>query len=197
MALVLDADEEALQGGVRALCVGRFSMEQVRALEEKGGVDAPRWKALVDTGVFSVRRPESEGGLGLGMAQAAIVFEELGRWLVPGPLVATEVGGQLLPEEVGAGRVLGLVDRRSEPLLVRHLPSLALLLVIDDDGVWAVGPSELPATAVTRPLDPLTPLFLVDQLPQGRRVGGAETVGRVLRPPARSGRPARRRALRV
>ena len=41
--------------------------------------------------------PEADGGLGLGIADAAIVFEELGRALVPGPLVATYLASELTP----------------------------------------------------------------------------------------------------
>ena len=54
-------------------------------------VDPDDWAALAEAGVFSLTLPEAAGGAGLGLADAAVVFEELGRGLVPGPLVASHL----------------------------------------------------------------------------------------------------------
>ena len=62
---------------------------------EGTGFDAAGWRALTEAGVFSLRLPEDEGGVGLGMAEAALVFDELGRALVPGPLVGTHLAAGL------------------------------------------------------------------------------------------------------
>jgi alkylation response protein AidB-like acyl-CoA dehydrogenase len=156
-------------------------MDQVRALEPHDGVDPQRWQALTETGVFAVRRPEDQGGLGFGLTAAAVVFEELGRWLVPGPLVATEVSIAHLPAVGDGSEVIGLVDRRNRPLVVRHLPKLHRLVVIDGDGIWAVDPTGLSAEAVSRPLDPLTSLYVVRSLPQGEPVGNCEQSGLIVR----------------
>jgi alkylation response protein AidB-like acyl-CoA dehydrogenase len=180
VALILSPDEEALQAGIRALCAGRFPMDRVRALEEHGGVEPASWQALADTGVFTVRRPEDDGGLGLGMTAAVIVFEQLGAALVPGPLVATELGTQILDGSASGTTVIGLVDRRTEPLLVRHFSSLDRLLAIDGDGVSELDPASVEAEPVARPLDPLTPLHLVHRLPAGVRVADVETAERLL-----------------
>jgi alkylation response protein AidB-like acyl-CoA dehydrogenase len=178
VALVLSPDEEALQEGIHALCAGRFTMEQVRELEAHEGVDPEAWSALADTGVFALRAAEDDGGLGFGLTQAAIVFEELGRWLVPGPLAATEAGGLLLPDARAAGQVIGVVDRRADPVLIRHFASLDRLLVVDERGVWEVDPATVPAQRVPKPLDPLTPLHVVDELPEGAQVGDADAADR-------------------
>ena len=68
---------------------GRFSLDDVRAIEAAGRLDRDRWRELGETGVFSITLPEADGGLELGVSEAVLVFEELGRALVPGPLVAT------------------------------------------------------------------------------------------------------------
>ena len=52
-----------------------------------GGSTAPVGE-LAEAGVFSLCLPERDGGVGLGHAEAVLVFEELGRALVPGPLAA-------------------------------------------------------------------------------------------------------------
>ena len=85
MDFELSADQEALQEGVRKLCEGRFPMARVRALIDDGGVDRALWRELAEAGVFSLCLPESDGGVGLGHAEAVLVFEELGRASCPAP----------------------------------------------------------------------------------------------------------------
>ena len=95
MDFELNEDQEALAEGVAALCAGRFDIETVRSMATDG-LDRGRWAELAETGVFSLTRPESDGGLGMGWADAAVVFEQLGRALVPGPLVATTLTAALV-----------------------------------------------------------------------------------------------------
>ncbi|MEX2393724.1 MAG: acyl-CoA dehydrogenase family protein [Actinomycetota bacterium] len=98
----LGPDELALRDGIRELCVRRFPIERVRA----EGFTRDGWKVLGDAGVFSLRLPEDQGGAGLGMTEAVIVFEELGRALIPGPLVASH----LAAGSVERGTVVSLWD---------------------------------------------------------------------------------------
>jgi alkylation response protein AidB-like acyl-CoA dehydrogenase len=173
----LSDDQEALQDGVRKLCEGRFPMEQVRGwASEAGGVDRSAWRELAEAGVFSLRLPEADGGVGLGVADAVLVFEELGRALVPGPLLATHLAAALVPGAGTGERVVGLVDGRKDVLVVEHLDALDDLLVLDDDGVSLLDPNTLDARPLGRPLDPLTPVHQVRVAPEGRRVGGPELV---------------------
>jgi len=85
MEFRLSEDQIALRDGVRAFCDGRVPNEQFAELEKLGGFDRELWGELAEMGVFGLRLPESEGGVELGMADAVIVFSELGRRLVPGP----------------------------------------------------------------------------------------------------------------
>jgi len=177
----LSADEAALAEGVRHLCAGRFPLERIRAGERSSpAVDAGAWSELADAGVFSLRA-RGEGGLGLGMAEAAVVFEELGRALVPGPLVATHLAATVASGH-GDGSPVGVVGAVARPhptrldavvpVVVEHLGSLTELIVVDDDGLWSLDPSTLDAERIGRPLDPLTPLWRVGGLPRGERVLG-------------------------
>jgi alkylation response protein AidB-like acyl-CoA dehydrogenase len=176
MDFELSPDQQDLKDAVRTLCSGRFPMSQVRAIEDSHLVDRAGWKALADTGIFSLRLPESQGGVGLGVADAVVVFEELGRALVTGPILATHLTAGLL--EGSGDRIVGLIDRRDRVLLVDYLDSLDELVVLDDDGLWAVDPKALDAKAVERPLDPLTPLHQVRTLPQGVQVAGPQEAAR-------------------
>ncbi|HYF46579.1 MAG TPA: acyl-CoA dehydrogenase family protein, partial [Acidimicrobiales bacterium] len=165
MDLELSEDEAALQEGLRSFLAGRFPMEVVRASVD--GLDRSRWSELAETGVFGLRQPEDQGGVGLGMTEAVLAFEELGRALVPGPVLATHLAAGLVDGAADGSTVVGLVERPATALLVEHLDSLDVLLAIDAEGIWQVDLDGLGATPVRRPLDPLTPLHHVSELPKG------------------------------
>src|SRR5918996_889895 len=82
----LGPDEIALRDGIREVCAKRFSMDRVRQ-----GFDRSMWTELGEAGVFSLRQPEDQGGVGLGMTEASIVFQELGRALVPAEVARAAV----------------------------------------------------------------------------------------------------------
>jgi alkylation response protein AidB-like acyl-CoA dehydrogenase len=149
-------------------------MARVRELiDVTGCVDRVLWRELADAGVFGLRLPESDGGVGLGHAEAVLVFEELGRALVPGPLVATHLAAGFSDAEV-----VGLVERVRGPVMVDHVGALDALLALDAEGVWAIDAGALHAMPVAAPLDPLTPVARVDELPHGSQVAGAEEAAR-------------------
>jgi len=173
-------DEAALQAGVRKLCDGRFPMARVRAAQEHAGVDRDGWRELADAGVFALRVPEADGGVGLGMTEAVLVFEELGRALVPGPLVGSHVAAGLVDGAADGSRVVGMLDGRDAPVVVEHLGGLDVVLMIDDEGVHALDPGAIEAEEMSRPLDPLTPVHRVTPpLPAGQLVGGPDAVARI------------------
>jgi alkylation response protein AidB-like acyl-CoA dehydrogenase len=178
----LSDDEVALAEGIRSLCAGRFPLERLRASEGGGGlVDSEAWNELAEAGVFSLELPEAAGGVGLGMAAGAVVFEELGRALVPGPILASHLAAGIIEGAAEGKVVVGAVRRPPAsgpeafaPILVGHLSSLGVLVVVGDDGLSAVDPAEIDAVAIERSLDPLTPMWRVDHLPVGRPIGSIE-----------------------
>jgi alkylation response protein AidB-like acyl-CoA dehydrogenase len=172
----LDENEVALQKGIRELCRARFPLDDLRSIE--GGMDRGIWRELGDAGVFSIRLPESDGGVGLGSAQAVLVFEELGAALIPGPLVAGYLAAGLVDGAATGERVVGVVEGDRSPLLVEHPDALDELLVIDDGGIRRVDPASLDGHLIERPLDPMTPLLFVERLPQGEEVDGPDTAAR-------------------
>jgi len=78
MAFDLTDDQLALRDGIGALVTGRFPIEAVRQGFDRAGFDE-----LAAAGVFSLRDD------GFTWADAVLVYEELGRGLVPGPLVSS------------------------------------------------------------------------------------------------------------
>jgi alkylation response protein AidB-like acyl-CoA dehydrogenase len=161
MDFELTADQRDLQEGVRNLCAGRFPAEVVRE-----GFTREGWHELADAGVFTLRVPEDAGGVGLGAAESVLVFEELGRACVPGPLVASELAA--------SNEVVGIVERTRGRAVIEYLPVLERLLTLDNDGVYEVELSALDAQEVARPLDPLTPVWTVERMPLGTPVGDAD-----------------------
>jgi alkylation response protein AidB-like acyl-CoA dehydrogenase len=155
------------------------------AAEQPGGVDRELWRALGGLGTFTLAVPEARGGVGLGMAEATLVFEELGRAVVPGPLIGSFLAAGLdVPVAAAAGTgeaVVGLVPA-GRPAFVEHRAGLDALLVVAPDGVTLTDPPDAAACRpVARPLDPLTPVDVVDALPGGESVGGPDLADRLRR----------------
>jgi alkylation response protein AidB-like acyl-CoA dehydrogenase len=68
--------------------------KQLRRLRERGcqdGFGHALWKQFAELGLTGICIPESHGGLGLGMTEAALVLEEIGRNLTPSPMLTTAV----------------------------------------------------------------------------------------------------------
>jgi alkylation response protein AidB-like acyl-CoA dehydrogenase len=170
--------ERELAEGIRTMLAGRLPLEAIRAHEgEERTISAEDWAALGETGVFALTLPEP-AGTGLGLADAAVVFEEMGRALVPGPLVATFLAAAMeLVPGAAEGRVLvGSVASAGPPWLVEHLTSLDTAFFLPDGGVGG-GRSVMSTIAgaptaqrVAAPLDPLTPLWQLSELPAGQPV---------------------------
>jgi alkylation response protein AidB-like acyl-CoA dehydrogenase len=181
MDFQLSEDQRDLRNGVREFCEGRFDRDRMRKLVDvapvPGMVDRALWKELAETGFFSLRVAEADGGVGLGVAEAALVYEEAGRVLLPGPLVPTHLAASLPGELGGAAAsgnaVVGLVEGNEWPILVEHLEALDVLLVLTDDGIRRVDPSTVRGTLVAHPVDPFTPVTAVDELPVGEPVADA------------------------
>ncbi len=174
----VDADQQALKDGVRSFCEGRVGLEVLRDLETVGGFDSSLWKELAELGTFALRLPEEQGGAGLGMAEAVLVFEEMGRSLVPGPLLWSQLAAGLVEGAATGDVVVGGLDLTSTacgPHLVEHWEALDVLLVLRSDGVDRIDPKSLAVEAVATPLDPLTPLHHVSELPSGEEIAGAES----------------------
>jgi alkylation response protein AidB-like acyl-CoA dehydrogenase len=172
----LTDDQVSLQEAIRAFCDGRFPPDVVRNIENAGArLDRDLWHELGDTGVFSLRLSEGDGGLALGVCEAVLVFEELGRALVPGPLVATELAARISSEAAAGHVVVGLVERDDEVIVLEHPADLDALLVLDPDGVHLVDPDVIEGVDAERPLDALTPIRVVTgPLPVGELVGGPD-----------------------
>jgi len=171
----LSDNQVALADGIRSMVTGRLPLDHLRANEgAEMAIGAEDWRLLADTGVFALSLPEPEG-VGLGLADAVVVFEELGRALVPGPLVGTYLAASAqLVEGAADGRaVVGVHSTGGGPILVEHLASLDALLVLSGAvgdstaRLIAPAPSATDGRRMAAPLCPFTPLWHLDSLPAG------------------------------
>jgi alkylation response protein AidB-like acyl-CoA dehydrogenase len=181
MQFQLTEDQEALQEGIRSFCEGRFGFEAVPELE-KQPFTREMWGELAEMGVFALRLSEEQGGVELGMAEAAIVFGELGRRLVPGPTIWSHLLAGHIEGVAGGDVVVGGLDQphtTNIPVLVEYGRQLDALVVLRPDGVFRIAAAELVGDDVPTPLDPLTPLVCVPALPQGERIGDAQLAERL------------------
>ena len=140
----VNEDQQALQGGIRSFCEGRVPLDQLRALEASSGLDRELWTDLAEMGVFSLRLSEDEGGVGLGAAEAVLVFEELGRALVPGPLAWTHLAAGLVDGASDGSAVVGGsldIDPTTNEIMVALDPNPQIyveVVQIDDEGYQGV-----------------------------------------------------------
>ena len=94
MELDFDSDQEALRDSVRAFLAIECPIAAVRQIVEtriSGGQIEPTGlhTKMSDLGWSALTVPDEAGGLGLGAIELALVAEELGRALAPGPLFST------------------------------------------------------------------------------------------------------------
>ncbi|MEV6681110.1 acyl-CoA dehydrogenase family protein [Streptomyces erythrochromogenes] len=157
-------DQRDLRAGVRGLLEGRYGREALRAAVDAAAgagdgagagtaVDRGLWRELGEAGFFALRLPESEGGVGLGLPEAVLVFEEAGRALVPGPLVATHLAAGVVPGAAAGTAVVTAFDLAGDRAgdLVAYLGEADAVL----------GAAVLPGGEPVRAADPLTPLHRV------------------------------------
>ena len=112
MSIAIGDDHLALLATVRRFIADRCpSLVMRAALEGPDDQRPPFWDDLAHLGWLGLHLPEADGGQGYGFAEVAIVVEEFGRALVPGPFLSTVLASALI-DAGGAGRarLRGLAD---------------------------------------------------------------------------------------
>ncbi|MBX6387943.1 MAG: acyl-CoA dehydrogenase [Frankia sp.] len=181
MRFSFDDDQVAIRDAVRTFCLDRFGLDEVAAREGRPA-DPDTWSALAGLGVFGLLAEDLEPGLGI--VPAAIAFEQLGASLAVGPLLWTALAAPFV-EGAAAGtvRVAGveLADDAAAPVVVEHGEEADALLVLRPDRVELCRRAALPALPAGSPLDPLTPVAVLESVPAGEVVGDAAAAERLRR----------------
>jgi alkylation response protein AidB-like acyl-CoA dehydrogenase len=135
-------EQEQLRREARTFLADRFPAERVAELADSDtGWDPASWGQLAELGWIGVSAPEGAGGAGLGFLEEAVLFEELGRALYPGPYFSTvALALPELPAELQRDVVSG-ATRWSASLdgsLVPDLAAVDRVLVARDGDLVAV-----------------------------------------------------------
>jgi alkylation response protein AidB-like acyl-CoA dehydrogenase len=135
-------EQELLRDQAREFLGRRFPAERVVELaESEEGWDPSSWRELAELGWLGVSVPEEHGGAGLGFVEEAVLFEELGRALYPGPFFSTVALAlpalpAALQAEVAEGKTIW--SAALDGSLVPDLASADRVLVARDGRFWAV-----------------------------------------------------------
>jgi alkylation response protein AidB-like acyl-CoA dehydrogenase len=89
MELEFTADQDELRGSIRAVLARESPVGVARRVVEHGERPTALWETMAQLGWPALTVPERYGGIGLGMVEAGILAEELGRVIAPGPLLPT------------------------------------------------------------------------------------------------------------
>jgi acyl-CoA dehydrogenase len=120
-------------------CRDKSPIAAVRALmESESGYDAALWQEMAELGWLAIAIPEPHGGVGLSLAEAVPVVEQMGRNLLASPFVATTLAAQALI----AG---GTETQQAEWLPKLAAGAVGTLALSEDHGDWDL--TNLTATA--------------------------------------------------
>ncbi|MSO37864.1 MAG: acyl-CoA dehydrogenase [Acidimicrobiia bacterium] len=107
MDFTFSPDQDVLRDTVRAWLADKAPLEYVRAMvEDDRGFTDEQWRAISDLGWPAILVPEENGGLGLGLVDAVVVLEEMGRVPFPGPYFSSAIAATVAACELGATELL-------------------------------------------------------------------------------------------
>ncbi|MBE1530815.1 acyl-CoA dehydrogenase [Actinomadura algeriensis] len=181
MTIGLTEEHRDLRDAVRAFTARQVTQAAVRTAVDAGREKVPPfWDDLAAQGLLGLHLPEDLGGAGYGLLELAVVIEELGRAMTPGPFLPTVLASAVLHraghrehlEGLASGTTLGAVALRpgglelradgtlhgtSEPIIGAHLADVLVVPARTAEGTaWAVvsgaSAEELPSHDLTRRL---------------------------------------------
>ncbi len=121
MNLLLTPDQLELADSVRSYLAGTHGPDVLRRLDAGPNRDPAIWQGLVDMGLPGLCVPESAGGLGLGLLDAALIAVECGRFCLAEPLVDTAfVAAPLLAGTPASGEILAQIAAGSARIALAH-----------------------------------------------------------------------------
>jgi acyl-CoA dehydrogenase len=156
MTWVLDEQRRMLRDSAQAFLTERAPVAHLRKLRDTAdarGYAPALWAEFAEQGYSAVLVPEAHGGLGLGVAEAGLIAEQIGHTMAPTPYFSTAVlaawllkiaGSQAqkkewLPKIASADTVLALaVDEKS-----RHRPRDIATQAVREGGQWRIDGKKL------------------------------------------------------
>ena len=101
--LSLTSEQELLRGTVRDFVARECPLPEVRRIDEQeGGFSRELWNKMAALGWAGILVPAEHGGEGGSLTDAAVLYEEMGRALLPSPHLSSAVIAALLIERAGS-----------------------------------------------------------------------------------------------
>ena len=135
MNFELSEDQQLMRETFARFLNEESTTERVRAALPSG-FDQALWTGLAELGLFSLRVPQSAGGLGLGVLDAAVLMEEVGRTLASGPIAETLIAAAVLAKLDVGGEHRGLLEK---VIAGQTVVSLAFRDVAVEPQQWVAG----------------------------------------------------------
>jgi len=175
MQLDFTTDQEALRASIRSVLAKECPTSEVRrhveavVAGEASGIGRRLWDTFAGLDWQALTIPEALGGVGLGFPELAVLAEELGRVIAPGPLLTTVAGlvpalreadgGEQWLEKVASGAVSGTAT--TDPNHVLCGGEVDLIAVLSRDHVALVSTADASMSAI-RSLDATRTLVRLD-----------------------------------
>jgi alkylation response protein AidB-like acyl-CoA dehydrogenase len=97
MGIAIGREHRELAGVARSFLADQQALGQHRAMLDAPEDELPGlWKQIRDLGWLGLHLPEGVGGSGYGLRELAVVVEELGRVVAPGPFLPTVIVSAVL-----------------------------------------------------------------------------------------------------
>jgi alkylation response protein AidB-like acyl-CoA dehydrogenase len=97
--LAISEEHRELAESARAMLADRNALDAARAASEGAAPQTLEfWKDVVDLGWLGLHVAEEHGGQGFGLPELAVVIEQLGRVVAPGPFVPTALALAVIAE---------------------------------------------------------------------------------------------------
>jgi len=128
-----DDAQQSIREALNQFCADRCDVQVVKSLY--GRFPRELWRELCDLGVLEAAAPEGEGGA----LELAAAMEALGRWVVPGPWIASVLATQVLDAQDRMAVVSGeaLVSAGVPPLWP-WAPHASIFLELEGERIWRV-----------------------------------------------------------
>src|SRR2546423_14357073 len=107
MDFTFSAEQDALRDAVRATLAAEAPAAYVRRMiDDERGVTDELWSKMAELGWLGLLIPEDHGGLGLGLVDAVVVQEEMGKLPLPGPYFSSALFATIAAVRLGATGLL-------------------------------------------------------------------------------------------
>ncbi len=144
MPIPLTDEHEELRRSASRFLASHSGPEVARALLDVEVEELqPVWTAMADAGWPGIHLPEAHGGQGFGLLELAVILEETGWAMSPGPLLPTAAVSALcsryLPPDEAARKLPGLVDGTTPAAVYLGEESLEVVDRMSDGAITVSG----------------------------------------------------------